>query len=442
MNFITNIPAERFNAFTSTHIKNHFFQSYEWGVFKAKTPGWDFDTVGLEDEQGNLVATALVLFRYLPVIKRPFLYAPRGFVIDFNNKELLAEFTKQMKQYTKSKGAIFFKIDPDIKYVDRDIEGEITPDATNNQALIDELVSMGYKHIDSNQGPEAVIQPRYTFRVNLAPSEKELLENCHPKTRYNIKIAQKKGIEIVEGNREDLPVFEEIMRVTGERDGFLTRPLSYFENMYDALAPSGICKLYFAKLNMKQALESLQKDLQETEALIPQYESQLQNEELTEKKRQKIENKLQQEQSKLSKSQSQLESLRELSLKHPTEVIMSGIITVSFGNKSWYLYGASDNIYREFMPNYLIQWHALTTAKNEGYEIYDLFGISGRTNEFDPTHGLYRFKKGFSGEFNEFIGEFDYVVNRFWYFVWEVLLPQFKNYKKRLRKKMKKSDTN
>jgi len=77
MNLITNIPKERFNEFVKNHKKNHFAQSYEWGAFKASSAEWDFDAVGLEDESGNLVATALVLIRYLPIIKRPFLYISR-----------------------------------------------------------------------------------------------------------------------------------------------------------------------------------------------------------------------------------------------------------------------------------------------------------------------------------------------------------------------------
>ena len=56
----------------STHPKNHFLQTYEWGVFKSKSPEWSFETVGLENDQGELVAAALVLIRFLPIIKRPF----------------------------------------------------------------------------------------------------------------------------------------------------------------------------------------------------------------------------------------------------------------------------------------------------------------------------------------------------------------------------------
>lgn len=220
------------------------------------------------------------------------------------------------------------------------------------------------------------------------------------------------------------------MRVTGERDGFLTRPLSYFENMYDTLAPSGMCKLYLAKLNTKQSLIGIEEELALTEQTIYQLQRQLENDELAEKKRAKLQNKLEPELNKQKNLQQQLQELKKLYEKHPDGITMSGIIATYFGNKSWYLYGASDNVYREFMPNYDIQWVALTEAKEAGYEIYDFFGISGKTDESDPLYGLYRFKKGFGGEFTEFIGEFDYVISPLGYWAWTKLLPEFKSSRK------------
>lgn len=435
MKFVTKINPKKFNDFVSSHSKNHFLQTYEWGVFKSKSPEWSFETVGLENQSGELVAAALVLIRFLPVIKRPFLYIPRGFVLDFKNEDLLREFTEGMKEFAKSKKAIFFKIDPDLKYVNRNVEGEIIEGCLPNDSLMTALTKLNYQHLGFTQDFDSSIQPRYTFRLDLTPDEKELLQGCHSKTRYNLKVALKKGIEITEGTREDLKKFEEIMRVTGERDGFLTRPLSYFEDMYDTLAPQGMCKLYLAKLNTEQALNNLKADLEQTHLMINQLNSQLENTELNDKKRQKLLNKLNPEKNKLQNLTQQLEEVEKLYHEHPMGITMSGIITTYFGNKAWYLYGASDNVYREFMPNYLIQWQALTEAKQAGYEIYDFFGISGKTDESDPLYGLYRFKKGFGGEFTEFIGEFDYVIDPIGYFAWTKLLPQFKKFKKLLRKK-------
>ncbi len=435
MKFVTNIDQQTFDTFVGQHSKNHFLQTATWGAFKGMSAEWSFDTVGLVNDQNELQAAALVLIRQLPFIKRNFMYIPRGFVLDFYNESLLKTFTQEFAAYAKRNNAIFFKLDPDLQFVKRDVDGQRLEDAVDQMPLIETLTSLGYQHLGFTTDFDSSIQPRYTFRLDLTQSEQELLKGAHSKTRYNLKVAQKKGIEIVEGTREDLQTFEAIMRVTGERDGFLTRPLSYFEQMYDTLHKENMCKLYLARLNTQTALESMTAELEQTQALVSQYEAQLQDDTLADKKRQKMMNKLTPEQNKLTNLTQQVELMTDLYKKHPDGITMSGIITTYFGNKAWYLYGASDNMYREFMPNYLIQWHALTEAKKMGYEIYDFFGISGRTDAADPLHGLYRFKKGFGGEYTEFLGEFDYVVSPFWYFAWTKALPQFKNFKKRLRAK-------
>ena len=68
-------------------------------------------------------------------------------------------------------------------------------------------------------------------------TEEEILAGFKQKWRYNVRLAQKKGVVIKEGKREDLKDFHKIMLTTGERDNFITRPLSYFEKMYDCLGP-------------------------------------------------------------------------------------------------------------------------------------------------------------------------------------------------------------
>lgn len=87
-----------------------------------------------------------------------------------------------------------------------------------------------------------------------------------------------------------------------------------------------------------------------------------------------------------------------------------GAITTNYGGKCCYVYGASDNAYRQYMPNYLMQWEMIRWAVETGCTLYDFQGISGDTeNEDNPMYGLYRFKRGFGGEIAELAGEFDYV---------------------------------
>lgn len=99
--------------------------------------------------------------------------------------------------------------------------------------------------------------------------------------------------------------------------------------------------------------------------------------------------------------------------------MIAGTIAIVYGNKCWYLYGASSNEYRNVMPNYLLQWEMIKWAIESGCDIYDFRGVSGDIDESNPLYGLYRFKKGFGGKFTEFIGELDYIFNPFIYFMAE-----------------------
>ena len=84
---------------------------------------------------------------------------------------------------------------------------------------------------------------------------------------------------------------------------------------------------------------------------------------------------------------------------------LSGVIPIFYGNKTWYLYGASSNSHRNLMPNYLLQWEMIKMAIARHDDIYDFRGVSGVVDENHPQYGLYRFKQGFGATFTEFIGE-------------------------------------
>jgi len=89
---------------------------------------------------------------------------------------------------------------------------------------------------------------------------------------------------------------------------------------------------------------------------------------------------------------------------------VAGAVTSNYAGKCCYLYGASDNAYRNVMPTYLIQWEMMRWAAQTGCAVYDFQGVSGNlSEENNPLYGLYRFKKGFGGQVDEGPGEFDYV---------------------------------
>jgi len=331
---------EHYNNFVKNSPKGHILQSWEWGEVKALT-GWVPFRLAVE-EKGTVVAAISILKRSLPVVKKSIFYAPRGPVLDIQNQELLNFLLEEVKKLARTYKAVFLKIDPDVPASDHRFTAY--------------LKESGFKTTEKEVGFEGV-QPRFVFRLDITPPEEQLLENLHQKTRYNIRLAERKGVTAEETeNKADLEVFYQILVETAHRDRFLIRSYDYFSVLWDKLVAKGYARLFLAK--------------------------------------------------------------------YQGEVI-AGTLAFIFGAKTWYIYGASSNRHRNVMPNYLLQWHMIRWAKQKSCTVYDFRGVPGNPAEDNPLYGLYRFKKGFNGEYTEFAGEYDLVYLPLCYWGWHRLEPLY-----------------
>jgi peptidoglycan pentaglycine glycine transferase (the first glycine) len=333
---------ESFNKFIASHPKGHFLQIWEWGQVKRHT-GWEPLYLILEEDE-VIKGSMLLLKRALPTpgIKRCILYSPRGPVVDINQKEYLGALLAGVKKVAREHKAIFLKIDPDIP--------------RENGHFARQLGELGFIKNETGQDFEGV-QPVFVFRLDITPSEEQLLANMHSKTRYNIRLAARKGVKVrVAENIEDLKIFYAILCETAKRDQFLVRNFNYFQWIWDYMVQKGYAQVFLAE-----------------------YEGQA----------------------------------------------VSAALAMVLGKKAWYLYGASSNEHRNVMPNYLIQWEMIKWAGRQGCTLYDFRGVSGNLDENNPLYGLYRFKKGFNGELVEFVGEWDMVFSRWFYWLWQKVLPLY-----------------
>ena len=311
----TEADKKEYTKFLENHERCNFQQSLEWANVKTS---WKKEVILAEDSSKKIIGSIMIWIRKIPIFGN-IMYSARGPVCDIHNMEVLKQLTDGAKEVAKKYKAISFMIEPDIKSSDTEFKNI--------------MLNLGYSIKDDAKNFREEIQPRYVFRLDTKnKTEDEIFNGFHQKTRYNVRLATKKGVTIKEGTREDLKTFHEIMVTTGIRDDFITRPLSYFEKMYDCLGRD----------HMK--------------LLMAYYE----------------------------------------------DKPISGVIPIMYGNKTWYLYGASSNEHRNLMPNYLLQWEMIKIAIQRKSDIYDLRGVPGIA---DDSNGLYRFKKGFGAEYTEFVGE-------------------------------------
>ena len=165
------------------------------------------------------------------------MYSARGPVCDIHNEEVLKDLAAGINELAKKYNAFVVRIEPDIKKDDEEFREIVT--------------KLGFSIKDDSKNFKDEIQPRFVFRLDIKnKTADEVFFSFQSKTRYNIRLATKKGVTIREGNREDLKSFHDIMKTTGSRDEFFIRPLSYFEKIYDSMGAEHI-KLIIAEYEGK-----------------------------------------------------------------------------------------------------------------------------------------------------------------------------------------------
>jgi peptidoglycan pentaglycine glycine transferase (the first glycine) len=114
--------------------------------------------------------------------------------------------------------------------------------------------------------------------------------------------------------------------------------------------------------------------------------------------------------------------LAQLFLAYHGELPLAGAIAFRLGRRAWYVYGASSDELRNLQASHLMQWEMIKWAKAFGCAVYDFRGVSGELDPNNPLYGLYRFKEGFGATLREYVGEFDLVLNRPLYHMWQAAL--------------------
>ncbi len=183
------------------------------------------------------------------------------------------------------------------------------------------------------------VQPPDTTVVDLTPDEAEIIAAMKGKTRYNVRLAAKKGVTVTRFRAgaalDELPRWYELYRETARRDQISIHPLRYYQDVVETAVSMGAAEEPAPAVTLYAATHE--------------------------------------------------------------EDLLSGIIVASYQGMSTYLYGAGANVKRNLMASYLIQWEAMRDAKAAGDTAYDMFGIPPSDDPAHPMHGLYRFKTGFGG---------------------------------------------
>lgn len=430
MNFISNITKEKYEAFVKTNKhKSHFLQSYAWGEFAKKEKHLTPHYVGLTDDKNNLVCATLLLEKKLP-LGYSYFYAPRGFVIDFTNTNLVEEFTKEITKYIKKKNAIFLKIDPDIILNKIDYQNNQLTIPYDGYKILENLKKLGFKHLGFTKNFE-LFQPRYTFRIDLTKNLEEIEEKFSKTTKQRIKKAEDLDVEVNIGTKDDVKAFFELMKITENRKDFVSHNLSYYQSLYEIWNKDNCCNIFLGHIN----LDKIIKKYQEKKDCLAKEITELNNIATPSKSQNTKKKELQRQ---LDKVTSDIEKYSNNIKKYGSSILLNAHFIIEYNDKAWVLYAGNHNILSETGANYKVYQNHLEYCHTKGLKTYDQFGTIGDLREDNPLYGLHDFKKKFGGDYIEFIGEFDLVTNKLMYFVFTKLVPIYRKIIKNFAKKNNK----
>ena len=293
---------------------------------------------------------ALIIKYELP-FGQSYLYCPRGPIISqkFIKSKVVDFLFSEIKKIAKEKKTMFLKIDPPVPLLTKRTK----------------VIFTNFKKSSSE------IQPKNTLILDLTKSEEELLKEMKPKTRYNIRLAERKGVEIINTkyqipNTKYFSNFWELVEETSRRDKFASHNKDYYWKMLESCCDREqkfsfplTAKLYLAEYKNKT---------------------------------------------------------------------IAANIVLSFGDFCVYLHGASSGEYRNVMAPYLLQWQQILDAKKTGCKAYDFWGIEESQKSVKSKvckvksdwGGITRFKKGFGGEERNYIGAYDLVFNWKKYYLYKI----------------------
>lgn len=315
-----NISKKLWNNFLILNNKS-FLQSFEWGEFQKSFDKkiWRIAIF----QQGTIIASAQIIKEFFPLKGKNSFYIPFGPCFNKGieeevKKECFNLILKKISELAKKENIIFLRIEP-LSIL------PVLPENFNSKI------------------PPKRIQPQKTLILDLSKKQEEIFRNFTYRVRYNIKLAERKGVKIGFQNKY-IPEFYELMKKTTKRDKFRSFDEKHYKKLFDFSSDALKVRLCFAKYKGK---------------------------------------------------------------------MIAANILILFAQKVISLHGASDWEYRSLKAVNLLQWEAIKNAREQGYKIYDFWGVDAK-----KWPGLTAFKKSFGGQKLEHPQGKDVVFNQFWYWIY------------------------
>lgn len=379
-----------------TTIPHSLYQTEEYAKTMEKQ-GFNIKILGL-DENGNIIGSTILLISK----KMGFTYAfaPRGFVIDYNNFELVNKFTTEIKKYCKKNGIVAIKLNPRII---REINGNTN---NNYKEICANLSKLKYSHMGYNDFFES-FKPRFEAIIEIKAKE-AMFNNIKKEYRTKIRSAIDNGVEIHKGTYDDL----EYLYLQTEKK--YPRDLLYFRYLYYFFSQNKKIDLFYAKLDCKKLLNKFRILYVKQEKICSEIDKAIKLNHSNKLTALKIE-----ADNLLGKYHNQLSNATKMVQKNPEGIIIASALFIKESNEVYMIMDGFDKKYKRYNAKHLLIWEVLNYYKN-----YKYLNLGGMTSlKEDKYKGLNNFKMNFGSSCYEYVGDLELVCIPSKYFLLKNAMP-------------------
>lgn len=396
--YIKELTSDEFNKFTDSFNESSIYQTSEYG-FIMNNENYNSLFIGLMDNN-EVKAASLILIEKNQVFK--YAYAPKGFLINYNDKSLVEEFTKLIKDYLGKKKIIAIKINPMIVRSSYDYRTNLAHINPSFEETLDFLKTIGYYHLGFNNLFES-FKPRFDAIIDLNKPITTLFGNMNKNFKNKIKSADRNGVRIIRGFENNLDYLYNQVKNKYPRDK------QYFENVLKFFKKRNMIDYYYAKLDTNAYLINTQRKYQRQIEVCNKINGKL-FKRIGKNNNKIINNKIYQE-NKLNELKKELIFATKLLKEEPNGIILATALITKYKGEVYLFMDGYNKDFKNINAKHLMMWKLIEKYSKEKYSRFNLGGMTNPNIKNDKYKGLNEYKLSFNARCIEYIGDLELITN-------------------------------
>lgn len=397
----------RFDAFAINHPRHNYYQTSNYGRLMTKN-GHNAYYLGLVDDIGEIKAATLMIVKNRKNDRKKMGYCPRGFLIDWENEELVKLFTEGLKDFLSKRNFTYLKLDPMVIYKEHNLDGSEKNTENPNANFTKKLQALGYIHMGYNNGMEAS-KPRWNGLTFMNTDITSLYNSISKEAREKIVEAVKMGNKVYKGEQNDITLLYNLIN-----NG--VPPIDYYYNYYQFYGPTSF-EVYFNKLEPIEYVNASKRAYEEEEEVNNNLNMQMQD--FNRPNKEMIINEKLKSDERLAKYKKNMLEASKLFQAYPNGLETAGVAVIKYGKTITFLASGVNEQFKDQNPEYLLKWQLMQEFAKQGYTIVNLGGL---TSDLKKDYNSI-VKTELANKIVEYVGEFDLVINKKAYYTGTKLNP-------------------